>query len=138
LRNIIVSRRAIFSAPPLVSCQRRLLAGLGGKAWGLAMGKTLTDAQREAVYRIRRKRPQADGLFKHLAGYKIRIKETSLNVVETHSGINKQGSLELMREIEETGLATIRGGGGGVASFLVWVDGVDIREVGSDTDTPLR
>jgi uncharacterized protein (DUF39 family) len=102
------------------------------------MAKTLTDAQREAIYRIRCKRPQADGLFKHLAGYKIRIKETTLNVVETYSGLNKQGSLELMREIAETGLATIRGGGGGVISFLTWADSVDIREVGAETDEPLR
>lgn len=102
------------------------------------MAKTLTDAQCEKIYRIRRKRPQADGLFKHLAGYKIRVKETSLNVVETYSGLNRHGSLELMRELAETGLATMRGGGGGVASFLEWVDGVDIREVGTDTDTPLR
>lgn len=102
------------------------------------MAKTLSDAQREAVYRIRRKRPQADGLFKHLAAYKIRIKETSLNVVETYSGLNKQGSLELMRELADTGLATIRGGGGGVPSFLAWADSIDIREVGSETDEPLR
>jgi hypothetical protein len=111
---------------------------MGGQYGEVLVAKTLTDAQREAVYRIRRKRPQADGLFRHLAGYKIRIKETSLNVVETYSGLNKQGSLELMREIAETGLATIRGGGGGVASFLAWEESVDIREVGSDTDAPLR
>lgn len=71
-------------------------------------------------------------------GLKLRLKETSLNVVETYSGLNKQGSLELMREIAETGVATVRGGGGGVASFLAWADGVDIREVGKDTDEPLR
>lgn len=43
-----------------------------------------------------------------------------------------------MRDIADTGLATIRGGGGGVASFLAWADSVDIREVGTDTDEPLR
>lgn len=102
------------------------------------MSKTLTDAQREAIYRIRRKRPQADGLFKHLAAYKIRVKETTLNVVETYSGLNKHGSLELMRDLADTGLATLRGGGGGVASFLAWADNVDIREVGNDTNEPLR
>lgn len=102
------------------------------------MAKTLTDAQRGAVYRIRRKQPQADGLFKHLAAYKIRVKETSLNVVETYSGLNRHGSLELMRDLAGTGLATLRGGGGGVASFLTWDDKIDIREVGTDTDTPLR
>lgn len=102
------------------------------------MAKTLTDADREKVYRIRRKLPQADGLFKHLAGYKIRIKETSLNVVETYSGMNKQGSLDLMRELAGTGLATLRGGGGGVATFLEWDERVDIREVGGETDEPLR
>ena len=82
------------------------------------MARTLTDAQREAVYRIRRKRPRADGLFKHLAAYKIRVSETSLNVVEKHSGLNKHGSLELMRDLADTGLAKMCGGGGGVASYL--------------------
>ncbi|MBX3431587.1 MAG: hypothetical protein KF779_18525 [Hyphomonadaceae bacterium] len=66
------------------------------------------------------------------------MKETSLNVIETYSGLNKHGSLELMRELAETGLATLRGGGGGVASFLAWAENIDIREVGTDTDEPLR
>ena len=66
------------------------------------------------------------------------MKETSLNVVETASGLNRQLSLELMREIAETGVATVRGGGGGVSSFLAWSDGVDIREVGKSTHEPLR
>ncbi|MGH6949686.1 MAG: hypothetical protein ACREH4_02345 [Vitreimonas sp.] len=98
----------------------------------------LTDAQREAIYRLRRKRPNAKGLFEHLAKLKNNMRETSLNVVETASGLNKQHSLELMREIAETGVATVRGGGGGVSSFLAWADGVDSREIGKGTDEPLR
>ena len=98
----------------------------------------LTDAQREAIYRLRRKRPNADGLFKHLAELKHNMRETSLNVVETYSGLNRQLSLELMREIAETGVATVRGGGGGVASFLAWAEGIDSREIGRHTDEPLR
>ncbi|MES1156419.1 MAG: hypothetical protein ABUL73_01450 [Alphaproteobacteria bacterium] len=99
---------------------------------------SITDAQRESIYRLRRKKPNADGLFKHLAELKLNMRETSLNVVETYSGLNKQGSLELMREIAETGVATIHGGGGGVASFLAWADGIDVREIGQKTDEPLR
>lgn len=98
----------------------------------------LTDAQRESIYRLRLKQPAAKPLLDHLAGLKHNMRETSLNVVETYSGLNKQRSLELMREIPETGVAAINGGGGGVASFLKWADGVDVREIGRDTNEPLR
>ena len=99
----------------------------------------LTDQQREGIYRLRRKRPAAtEGFLRHLADLKHNMRETSLNVVETYSGLNKQGSLELMREIAETGVATIGGGGGGVASFLKWADGIDVRSIGRDTAEPLR
>jgi hypothetical protein len=98
----------------------------------------LTDAQREAIYRLRLRKPIANGLFKHLAGLKHKMKETSVSVVEKSSGLNRQLSLELMREIQDTGVARLRGGGGGQESFLAWADGVDCREIGKDTDTPLR
>lgn len=99
----------------------------------------LTDQQKEGIYRLRLRRPAAtEGFFKHLAELKLNMRETSLNVVETYSGLNKQGSLELMREIAQTGVATIGGEGGGVASFLKWADDIDVRSIGRDTLEPLR
>jgi len=98
----------------------------------------MTDLQKEAIFRLRRERPAIGGLLRHLAELKHNMRETSLNVVETYSGLNKQGSLELMREIEKTTVATIGGGGGGVASFLKWADNIDVREIGRDTNEPLR
>ncbi|MFZ2031520.1 MAG: hypothetical protein WAU68_14500 [Vitreimonas sp.] len=98
----------------------------------------LNDEQREGIYRLRLKQPAVGGLLRHLAELKLNMRETSLNIVETHSGLNKKGSLELMHEIARTGVATIGGGGGGVASFLKWADSVDVREIGRDTDKPLR
>ncbi len=98
----------------------------------------LTDAQREAIYRLRLKKPNANGLFKHLAEMQQRRSKTSVSVVEGSSGLNRTLSLELMREIAETGVAAVHGGGGGQESYLEWVDGVDCREIGKDTDTPLR
>jgi hypothetical protein len=98
----------------------------------------LTDEQREAIYRLRLRQPAVGGLLRHLAELKLNMRETSLNVVEEYSGLNRHGSLELMREIEKTGVATIGGGGGGVASFLRWADNIDVREIGRDTDQPLR
>jgi len=98
----------------------------------------LTDAQREAIYRLRLKKPNAVGLFKHLAELQRNMRETSVSVVETSSGLNRPLSLELMREIAETGVATVQGGHGARESYLAWADGVDCREIGKDTDTPLR
>lgn len=98
----------------------------------------LTDAQREAIYRLRRTTPNAAGLFKHLAQMKQRRSETSVAVVEQASGLNRRLSLELMREIERSGVAKLLGGGGGQESYLAWADGIDCREIGKDTDTPLR
>lgn len=54
---------------------------------------SLTDAQREAIYRLRFRKPIANGLFKHLAGLKHKMKETSVSVVEKSSGLNRQLSL---------------------------------------------
>ncbi|MFO1016836.1 MAG: hypothetical protein U1E03_04510 [Hyphomonadaceae bacterium] len=98
----------------------------------------LTDAQREAIYRLRLKKPNANGLFKHLAEMQQRRSKTSVSVVEGSSGLSRTLSLELMREIAETGVAAVHGGGGGQESYLEWIDGVDCREIGKDTDTPLR
>ncbi len=98
----------------------------------------LTDAQREAIYRLRLKRPSAAGLFNHLAGLQRNVRETSVSVVENSSGLNRHLSIELMNEIMEAGVATMRGGGGGKETYLAWADGVDCREIGKDTDQPLR
>ncbi len=98
----------------------------------------LTDAQREAIYRLRLKKPQAIGLFKHLAEMQQRRSKTSVSVVEDASGLNRPLSLELMREIAETGVASVQGGGGGQESYLEWAEGIDCRAIGKDTDTPLR
>ncbi len=98
----------------------------------------LTDAQREAIYRLRLRKPNANGLFKHLAEMQQRRRETSVAVVEKFSGLNRPLSLELMRDIAETGVASVQGGGGGQESYLAWVESVDCREIGKDTDQPLR
>ena len=98
----------------------------------------LTDAQREAIYRLRLEKPNAVGLFRHLAEMQQNRTQTSLNVVENFSGLNRKLSLELMRDIEKAGVAKVLGGGGGQESYLAWNDGVDCREIGKDTDTPLR
>ncbi|MEZ6023641.1 MAG: hypothetical protein R3C16_09595 [Hyphomonadaceae bacterium] len=99
---------------------------------------SITDAQKEAIYRLRRNRPNAEGLFKHLAELQRNMREMSVSVVETSSGLNRSLSLELMREIADTGVAKMHGGGGARESYLTWADGVDCREIGKDTDTPLR
>ncbi|MEQ1619531.1 MAG: hypothetical protein ABL883_14445 [Terricaulis sp.] len=98
----------------------------------------LTDGQREAIYRLRLKRPGATGLFNHLAGLQRNMRETSVSVVETSSGLNRHLSIELMNEIAEAGVATVHGGGGGKETYLSWADGVDSREVGNGADQPLR
>ncbi|WP_395645926.1 hypothetical protein [Terricaulis sp.] len=98
----------------------------------------LTDAQREAIYRIRRNRPASAGFFEHLAKLQHNMKKASLSVVEQSSGMNRKLSLQLMKEIAETGVASVRGGGGGEESYLAWDDNVDCREIGKKTDTPLR
>ena len=69
----------------------------------------LTDAQREAIYRLRLKKPNANGLFKHLAEMQQRRSKTSVSVVEGSSGLSRTLSLELMREIAETGVAAVHG-----------------------------
>jgi hypothetical protein len=73
-----------------------------------------------------------------LAKLQRNMRETSVSVVEDASGLNRALSLDLMREIAETGVASVRGGGGGQESYLAWAEGLDCREIGKDTDTPLR
>ncbi len=98
----------------------------------------LTDAQREAIYRLRLNKPQTVGLFRHLAGLQRNMRKTSVSVVEEASGLNRHLSIELMHDLEKAGVASVHGGGGGQESYLAWADGIDSREIGKDTDTPLR
>lgn len=98
----------------------------------------LTDAQKEAIYRLRLKRPNATGLFRHLAELQRNMRQVSVSVVESSSGLNRHLSIELMKEIAETGVASVHGGGGGQETYLAWAEGVDGREIGKETDAPLR
>ena len=98
----------------------------------------LSDAQREAIYRLGRKQHNYTQFFKYLSMLQKNMRQSSADVVENHSGLNRKSSLELMREIEVTGVAKLHHGGGGQSSYLAWEDGVDIREVGRSADQPLR
>ena len=98
----------------------------------------LTDAQREAIYRLGRKQHNYTQFFKYLSALQLNMRQSSANVVENHSGLNRKNSLELMREIAATGVAEMHPGGGGEPSYLAWAEGVDIREVGRSADKPLR
>jgi len=98
----------------------------------------LTDGQREAIYRLRLKKPNAVGLFRHLAELQRNMRQTSVSVVESASGLNRKLSIELMHDIEAAGVAKVLGGGGGQETYLAWADNVDCREIGKDTDQPLR
>jgi hypothetical protein len=98
----------------------------------------LTGEQREAIYRLGRKQHGYTQFFKYLSALQKNMRQSSAEVVENHSGLNRKHSLELMREIAATGVAELHPGGGGQSSYLAWADGVDIREVGKSADTPLR
>jgi hypothetical protein len=98
----------------------------------------LTDAQREAIYRLGRKQHNYTQFFKYLSELQKNMRQSSADVVENHSGLNRKNSLELMREIEATGVAKLHHGGGGQSSYLAWADEIDIREVGKSADKPLR
>jgi hypothetical protein len=98
----------------------------------------LTDAQREAIYRLGRKQHNYTQFFKYLSALQLNMRQSSANIVENHSGLNRKNSLELMREIAATGVAEMHPGGGGEPSYLAWAEGVDIREVGRSADKPLR
>ncbi|MEZ5959990.1 MAG: hypothetical protein R3C30_06115 [Hyphomonadaceae bacterium] len=98
----------------------------------------LSDAQREAIYRLGRKQHNYTQFFKYLSMLQKNMRQSSTEVVENHSGLNRPNSLELMREIAATGVAEFRHGGGGQSSYLAWGEGIDIREVGKSADQPLR
>jgi hypothetical protein len=97
----------------------------------------LTDAQREAIFRLGR-RERNTRFFKYLSQLQKNMRQSSADVVENHSGLNRENSLELMREIAAIGVAEMHPAGGGQPSYLAWKDGVDIREVGKSADQPLR
>jgi len=98
----------------------------------------LNDGQRERIYKLVRDEPIYKPFFDYLAALKLNLKESSLNVVETQSGLNHDRSLDLMRKIAETGVADVRGGHGKSASYLVWGEDIDLREVGRSYREPLR
>lgn len=98
----------------------------------------LTDAQREAIYRLGRKQHNYTRFFKYLSELQRNMKQSSADVVENQSGLNRSHSLELMREIASTGVAKLHPGGGGHSSYLAWEDNVDIRDVGRSANMPLR
>jgi hypothetical protein len=99
----------------------------------------LTRQQHESAYRIKLKDPRNyEPIFRHLAGLGHNMSKLSLNVVQEKSGLNKQRALQFLRELEEEGLAKVRGGGGGVESYLEWADGIDPREVGRASEEPIR
>lgn len=97
----------------------------------------LTGEQREAIYRIAQRRPNTLQFFKYLSQLQLNMRQSSVSVVENHSGLNHKNSLDLMREIAATGVAEMHAGGG-QPSYLAWRDDVDIREVGNSADKPLR
>jgi hypothetical protein len=98
---------------------------------------SLTDAQRESIYRIAQRQPNTLHFFKYLSELQLNMRQSSVNVVETRSGLNHKNALDLMREIAATGVAEMHSGGG-EPSDLTWRDDVDIREVGKSADRPLR
>jgi hypothetical protein len=97
----------------------------------------LTDLQREAIYRLARRDANYTRFFRYLSALQLNMRQSSVAVVENHSGMNRSRSLELMREIEATGVAKVHSGGG-EPSYLVWDEDIDIREVGNSADQPLR
>jgi hypothetical protein len=98
----------------------------------------LTDAQREAIYRLGRSQHNYTQFFRYLSELQHNMRQSSVNVVENKSGLNHKNSLDLMRKIAETGVAKMHLGGGGQASYLAWSEEVDIRDVGRSADKPLR
>lgn len=98
----------------------------------------LTDAQREAIYRLGLKERSYTRYFKYLSALQLNMRQCSASVVETKSGLNRENALELMREIAEIGVAEFHPAGGGQPSYLAWKDGVDSRDVGRSADKPLR
>jgi hypothetical protein len=98
----------------------------------------LSDGQREKVYKLVRDEPTYKPFFDYLAGLGHNTHESSLKIVQDKSGLNEQLSRGLMKRVEGTGLAAIKGGGNGVQNFLAWNEDVDVREVGRAYREPLR
>jgi hypothetical protein len=98
----------------------------------------LNDMQRESIYRLAQGERNYIQFFKYLSGLQLNMRQSAVTVVENHSGLNRSSSLELMRKIAATGVAQMHHGGGDQASYLAWVENVDIREVGRSADKPLR
>ncbi len=99
----------------------------------------LTGEQRESVYRLVKNQPKYQPFFEYLAGLGQNTHKSSLEVVQTRSGLNEQLSRKLMHDVEnETHLAKVQGGGNGVQQFLAWKEDVDVREVGRSFREPLR
>lgn len=97
----------------------------------------LTGEQKEAIYRLGR-RERNVRFFRYLSALKRNMRQSSADVVESQSGLNREFSIELMRDIAATGVAEYHAAGGGHSSYLAWAEGVDIREVGKSADQPLR
>jgi hypothetical protein len=98
----------------------------------------LTDAQREAIYRLGKSQHNYTRFFKYLSELQLNMRQSAVTVVENHSGLNRKNSLDLMRKIAAIGVAEMHSGGGGQPSYLAWADDVDIRDVGKSADKPLR
>lgn len=97
----------------------------------------LTDAQREAIYRLGRREKNVR-FFRYLSALQRNMRQTSADVVENQSGLNREFSIELMRDVAATGVAEYHAAGGGHSSYLAWADDIDIREVGKSADQPIR
>lgn len=98
----------------------------------------LTDEQREAIYRLAKSQHNYTQFFKYLSELQLNKRQSPVTVVENKSGLNRKSSLDLMRKIAATGVAELHPGGGGQPSYLAWADGLDVRDVGSSADRPLR
>lgn len=97
----------------------------------------LTYSQKEAIFRLGRKEKNVR-FFRYLSELQRNMKQSSADVVENHSGLNREFSIELMRDIAATGVAEYHAAGGGNSSYLAWGKDIDIREVGKSADQPPR
>lgn len=98
----------------------------------------LTDAQREAIYRLAQGERNYIRFFRYLSALQHNMRQSAVTVVENHSNLNRTASLDLMRKIAAIGVAEMRHGGGDQPSYLAWGEDVDIRDVGKSADKPLR
>ena len=72
----------------------------------------LTDAQREAIYRLAQGERNYIRFFRYLSELQLNMRQSAVTVVEKHSNLNRKSSLDLMRKIAETGVAQMHTGGG--------------------------